>query len=111
LNQDESINSVENPEARGRVIVCFVTGAGAVNPPVATGQMAPFDPLSQAVLARSASVGGAAAEVQFLGLTPGFVGLGQANILVPDAAATGDAVPVAITLGGQTSNTAFVSIR
>src|SRR6202011_4330118 len=102
LNQDTSINSVDHPESRGRVIVCFVTGEGAVDPPVPTGEMAPFDTLSRAVLIPSARVGGAPADVQFLGLTPGFVGLGQANILLPDAASTGDAVPVVITLGEQT---------
>jgi uncharacterized protein (TIGR03437 family) len=45
----------------------------------------------------------------FLGLTPGLVGLAQANILVPDAAPLGDQI-LLITIGGQTANGALVSI-
>ena len=37
-NQDGSLNGPANPEARGNVIVAYLTGQGAVNPPVPTGQ-------------------------------------------------------------------------
>jgi len=110
-NQDGTINSADNPESRGRVVVCYVTGLGTVGPPVASGQAAPADVLSFATAAVSASIGGAPAQVMFAGLAPGFVGLGQINITVPNEAAPGTTVPVAIQVGGQTSKAATISIR
>jgi adhesin/invasin len=106
-NQDFSLNAPENPEARGRALVFYVTGLGVVKPAAATGGPASADPLSNAVATIAATVGGVSAEVRFAGLTPGFVGLGQVNVIVPDGAPTGDAVPVTI----QGSKAATVSIR
>jgi len=111
LNQDGSVNTPDNPEARGRIIVAFLTGQGPVSPRVPSGQAAAADPLSRATQAASARIGGAAAQVVFLGLTPSFVGLCQANIEVPMSSTTGTEVPMFITVGGQSSNTATVSIR
>ena len=50
-----------------------------------------------------------AATVQFLGLTPGFTGLAQANILVPSLLAAAD-YPLVITVGGYVSASAMVSV-
>ena len=110
-NQDNSLNAPATPEARGRAIVLYVTGLGAVSPAVGTGKLAPLDPLSSAAAAVHATVGGASATVLFGGLTPGFIGLGQVNVLIPDGAPTGDAVPVVLESGGQSSKPATVSIR
>src|SRR5262245_54014917 len=106
-NQDGVLNSAATPESRGRALVFYVTGLGAMNPPVATGDAPPFDRLSRAVAPVTATVGGVNAQVDFAGLTPGYVGLGQVNLIIPDGAPTGDAVPVVI----QGSKAATVSIR
>jgi uncharacterized protein (TIGR03437 family) len=111
LNQNGSVNSPENPEARGNILVVFLTGQGSVNPPVPTGQAAPASPLSVASLRASASIGRVNAEVKFLGLTPGFVGLAQANIEIPASAPTGSEVVMFVSIDGQAGNTATVSIR
>ena len=55
-------------------------------------------------------VGDEQAEVLFLGLTPDFVGLGQANILIPVNARTGPDVPIVVTINGQPSNPAVIAI-
>src|SRR5450432_472634 len=110
-NQDGGINSPDNPESRGRVIVCYVTGLGAVDPPVPTGQSAPLDVLSRATALVSATIGDAPATVDFAGLAPTFVGLGQINVTVPDGAASGAAIPLIIEIAGQNSQTATISIR
>jgi uncharacterized protein (TIGR03437 family) len=107
LNQDGTLNSPSNPEVRGNVVVAFLTGQGAVNPPVPTGQVAPMTALSFAVQSFTAAIGGAQAAIQFLGLTPGFIGLAQANITIPAAATSGDAVNLAISA----SNTVTISVR
>jgi uncharacterized protein (TIGR03437 family) len=57
------------------------------------------------------TIGGAPAQVPFLGLAPGFVGLGQMNVLVPESIAAGDRVPLTLELAGQRSNTVSVSVR
>jgi uncharacterized protein (TIGR03437 family) len=110
-NQDASLNSAANPEARGRAVVLYVTGLGAVSPAVATGQAAPPDTISYATANMRATVGGVPATVLFNGLTPGYIGLGQVNVFVPDAAPTGDAVPVVLESAGQSSKMVTVSIR
>jgi uncharacterized protein (TIGR03437 family) len=110
-NQDGTLNSPDNPESRGRVIVCYVTGLGTVDPPVPTGLSAPLDVLSRASAQVSATIGGAPAPVDFAGLAPGFVGLGQINVTVPDEAASGAAIPLIIEIAGQKSQPATISIR
>jgi uncharacterized protein (TIGR03437 family) len=49
------------------------------------------------------------APIYFLGLTPGTVGLAQANLIVP--ALGPGAYPVVVTIGGVASNTATVYIQ
>ena len=93
------------------MIVCYVTGLGAVDPPVPTGQSAPLDVLSRATALVSATIGDAPATVDFAGLAPTFVGLGQINVTVPDGAASGAAIPLIIEVAGQNSQTATISIR
>ena len=58
-----------------------------------------------------ATLGGIDAQIQFLGLTPGFVGLAQANVLIPDAVSPGAEVPLVLRTGDQSSNATVVSIR
>jgi uncharacterized protein (TIGR03437 family) len=49
--------------------------------------------------------------VQFSGLTPGDVGLYQVNAQVPAGSPKGAAVPVAISIGGATSNTVTIAVQ
>ena len=111
LNQDGTPNGPENPESRGRVLVVYLTGQGAVDPPVPTGQAAPTDSLSYVRAPSSSSVGGADATVLFLGLAPTFVGVTQANIQIPSGAPVGSSVSLVISVAGQGSNTTTVSIK
>ena len=57
------------------------------------------------------TIGGVSATVSFSGLAPGFVGLYQVNVTVPDNAPMGDAVPVILNIGGATSNTVTIAVR
>jgi uncharacterized protein (TIGR03437 family) len=56
------------------------------------------------------TIGGVQANVTFYGLAPGFVGLYQVNAQVPAGLPAGDAVPLVLTIGGQSSNTVTVAI-
>jgi uncharacterized protein (TIGR03437 family) len=88
-NQDGTLNSVTNPAKRGSYVTVYGIGLGAVNPSAVAGQVPPTSPLSLAVNPVAASIGGVPATVSFAGLAPGYAGLYQINILVPDAVADG----------------------
>ncbi len=98
-----------NPAARGEILVLFATGLGATQPEVASGSPAPSDPLARTAIPVTARFGDQQAPVHFAGLAPGFVGLYQVNIQVPEGV-SGD-VPLTIQAGGRSSNAVIVSIR
>jgi uncharacterized protein (TIGR03437 family) len=106
---DNSTNSDSDPVVAGAILVVYLTGQGALNNPVADGTATPDSPLSGATGTATATIGGVSATVQFLGLTPGFTGLAQANITVPSTLGTAD-YPLVITVGGYVSASAQVSV-
>jgi uncharacterized protein (TIGR03437 family) len=106
---DNSTNSSSKPVASGAVLVVYLTGQGAVNHPVADGTATPDSPLASATATATATIGGTNATVQFLGLTPGYTGLAQANISVPTGLATAN-YPLVITVGGYVSASAEISV-
>jgi uncharacterized protein (TIGR03437 family) len=108
LNQDGTLNSAANAARGGSLLTVFLTGQGPVNPPVASGLPAPSNPLAQVTLPVVAEIGGQTVEVQFLGLTPGFTGLAQANLRIPSGLAGN--LPVRLTIGGVVSNTGVVTV-
>jgi uncharacterized protein (TIGR03437 family) len=108
-NSDSSLNSSSNPAKVGSTIQAFLTGAGAVSNQPADGTAAGSGPLSQDTSTPTATLGGQAADISFAGLAPGFVGLWQLNIVVPSGLSKGD-VPLTVTVGGQTSSAANVSV-
>jgi len=75
---------------------------------VATGAAAPGSPLSPANLRVTALINNIQAAVPFAGLSPGFVGLYQVNIQIPDLPA--GTYPVTITAGSAVSNTPTISV-
>jgi uncharacterized protein (TIGR03437 family) len=105
---DFSLNSSSNPAKVGSTIIAYLTGAGAVTPKPADGAAAGSDPLSTAS-GVTATIGGKTATVSFAGLAPNFVGLWQANIVVPAGLTQGD-VPLIVSVGGQSSNSGNVSL-
>jgi uncharacterized protein (TIGR03437 family) len=109
LNQDGSANSPSNPAAAESVVSVFLTGLGPVDHGVATGAAASTNPLSQVSGNVSASIGGQSALVTFAGLAPGFAGLYQVNIRVPQVPAGSQALQVAVN--GAASNPGGISAR
>lgn len=107
-NSDGTLNSDTARAGVGSVITVYLTGQGALSHSVTDGTAAPDSPLSTATATATATIGALSATVQFLGLTPGFAGLAQANIQVP-ALPTGD-YPVVLTEGGLVSASAVVSV-
>ncbi|HLK64170.1 MAG TPA: protease pro-enzyme activation domain-containing protein [Bryobacteraceae bacterium] len=91
-----------NSGSRGGALAMFITGQGAVSPAAPTGTApAANTPLSQLpapVLPLSVTVGGIPAQVQFMGITPGLVGVTQVNFQIPTNAPLGPQ-PVVVTVG------------
>lgn len=98
------------PVRRGEFIAIFCTGLGAVTHMPATGSEALADPLSLTLTQPAVTVGGVEAGVSFSGLAPGFVGLCQVNVKIPEGTASGSSIEVIITIGGFQSNVVTIAI-
>jgi uncharacterized protein (TIGR03437 family) len=112
---DSAYNLVDasNPATAGTtIILIYCTGLGSVssNQP-ATGAPASTTELAQTTATTTVTIGGVTENASFSGLAPGYVGLYQVNALVPAGVAAGSAVPVAITIGGVTSNTVTIVVQ
>jgi uncharacterized protein (TIGR03437 family) len=105
-----SLNDPSNPAPAGSTIVAYLTGTGPVAPAVKDGTPASTDTLSWATSAYSAKIGSEAATVSFAGLTPGFIGLAQMNIVVPSTLGPG-VYPLSVTIDGQTSNSGTIAVQ
>lgn len=85
LNEDGSVNSLDNPAKPGSRVVLFGTGGGETVPPSVAGEVTP---LSETRLLRNtftARVGDQPATVEYAGAAPGLVsGVTQINIKLPD---------------------------
>jgi uncharacterized protein (TIGR03437 family) len=101
-------NSPSAPAPAGSVLIVYFTGGGPVQggSVLVTGKAAPSQafPVTESV---SATINGVAATVDYAGLTPGFIGLYQANLVVPKVAA-GDHNLI-LTIGGTASAAVTVS--
>jgi uncharacterized protein (TIGR03437 family) len=125
VNQDGKINSSANPAAAGSVITLYGTGQGQVSPAVQDGTAAPASPLSTTVAVPTSdaktcttsqpsmcvAVGSAFGDVQFSGLAPGFIGLWQINLKIPQGVAAGGSVPLRVLINGVPSNTVTIAVR
>lgn len=101
-NQDFTFNSADKPSPKGSIVTAYMIGIGPLDNPVATGAATPNAPLSQATLPAKATIGGFDTSIKFLGLTPGFVGLAQANLEIPNLSP--GKYPIVITIDGVSSN-------
>jgi uncharacterized protein (TIGR03437 family) len=106
VNQDNTFNSSSNPAARNSYVAFWVTGQGLVNTTLSDGTQPSGPPFATPLLPVSVSLGGTeipAANVVFDGLV--YCGEIQVNILIPENAPTGNAVPLVVTIGGASSRT------
>jgi uncharacterized protein (TIGR03437 family) len=82
---------------------------GAVTPGIDDGAAAPSTPLSTANAAVTATIGGKNAPVGFAGLAPGFAGLYQVNVTVPQL--NSGSYPLVVTAGGIASSPVTITIQ
>ncbi len=123
VNQDYSIpmpvtpGVASHPARPGDALVIYAIGLGPTTPAAASGAAAPGDPLAQVTPAPRVYFGGAFASLGvpadplFVGLTPGFVGLYQINVVVPDETPRSDRVRVMLASGEISSNRVYIAVQ
>jgi uncharacterized protein (TIGR03437 family) len=102
VNPDNSLNGPANPLARGKALVVYCTGLGAVTN---SGQ------LSVASTPVTVLLNGTELPASFAGLTPGYIGLYQVNVIVPAAMPPGLGISLTLKQGGQISNSVPLGLQ
>jgi uncharacterized protein (TIGR03437 family) len=109
--QNGALSGPETPVRPGDAVTVYLSGIGDTDPAVATNAEPPAaEPFARAVSNVNATIGGRGAAVLFLGLSPGFVGLAQANLVIPPDAPAGPNVPLILYVGDQPSKPLFISV-
>jgi uncharacterized protein (TIGR03437 family) len=125
VNQDNTINSASNPAPVGSTILLYGTGQGPVSPAVQDGAAAGTSPLSYTIAVPTSNantclnsqpsmcvaIGSNFGNVQYSGLAPGYVGLWQINVTIPQGTPPGSAVPVRVVINSTSSNLVMISVR
>jgi uncharacterized protein (TIGR03437 family) len=89
----------------------YANGLGPVDSPVASGEIPAAGTIVRTTTTPVVLLGNTPANVLFSGLTPGYPGIYQVNISVPQVPA-GDSVPLQLQAGGFTSpNTTSIAVQ
>jgi uncharacterized protein (TIGR03437 family) len=97
------------PAKPGETIVLYGVGFGAVTPGINAGQIVTLS--NQLSLPLQILFGQTPAQLSYYGLSPGFVGLYQFNVVAP-AVADSDLVPLTFNLGGVAGGqTLYIAVR
>jgi uncharacterized protein (TIGR03437 family) len=101
LHADYSLVTSGKPAVAGETVLIYLTGMGAVSPPVLDGTAGkPSPSTSNTDLAMSqilVLVGGAQARVTYSGLAPGYSGLYRLNVRLPAILPGSGSLPLAIS--------------
>ena len=108
LHANNTVVDANNPARPGEVVQVFLSGMGAVTPPVIEGAAAPGTSLTTVTAPTAVTIGGLNADISFNGLTPLSASLYQLNVKVPASLPTGTHSLAVQTLQGFTD---MVGIR
>jgi uncharacterized protein (TIGR03437 family) len=99
--------------ALGQEVAFYITGAGAVSPPIPDGaapaQSTALADLPKPVQNTTVTIGGVEAAIDFIGIPYGLVGVTQINVTVPAGIAAG-AQPVVVRVNNVASAPATITI-
>ncbi|MCC6265320.1 MAG: hypothetical protein IT169_17235, partial [Bryobacterales bacterium] len=102
-NQRLGLHGSSRRARSGDVLEMYGNGLGPLaggNPP--TGAVSPSNPVKLTAVQPVVTINGIPARVEFSGLAPGFVGLYQVNVGVPNGLSAGE-YDVVLTIGGVAS--------
>ncbi len=103
VNQDGTVNSPQNPAARGSIVSLYGAGFGPTTPALEDGRVYRAN-LPVLVFPVAVTIGGAAGEVQYAGQAYGLVaGVMLINVRISPQAATGPNQPVIVNAGPYTT--------
>ncbi len=109
--EDAIPGAPSRPARRGEFLEVYATGLGPVTNRPASGAPASMTDISRTITAPTVTLGGEPATVAFAGLAPGFVGLYQVNIEVPQTAPSGGADELQVNIGGVASNAVTLAVE
>jgi uncharacterized protein (TIGR03437 family) len=109
LHADYTPVTASNPAHDGEALIVFLTGLGNVTPSVGSGQPAPASPFAQVIAPVQVQIGGTTVSPAFAGLAPGFVGLYQLNLAVPNLPTQN--YPLSVITQGSQSNALMVPVQ
>lgn len=107
---DGTVVSDTAPAAPGEDLTLYMTGLGATDITVPSGQPSPSSPPANVLEVPSVTLNGTSVPLLFAGLTPGLVGLYQVNIQIPATLTTGS-YNVVVSQNGVPSNTTLLAIQ
>jgi uncharacterized protein (TIGR03437 family) len=94
-------------------VTLFMTGEGRVKPSLATGgtpsSRTPLTQLPKPQLPVTVTVGGVSADIPFIGIVSGLVGITQVNFTIPNSVPIG-VQPVVVTVGTAASAPANLTV-
>jgi uncharacterized protein (TIGR03437 family) len=99
IHLDGTLVTPDKPARAGEFVIAFITGIGGLAQLPQTGNVTGVYPLPTALAPSTVTLGGAAVDALFTGLTPGFIGLGQMNLKLPATLPAGSALPLKIRIG------------
>jgi uncharacterized protein (TIGR03437 family) len=109
LHADGTLVSPSAPAKSGEVVLIFLTGLGQVNGQINCGQAAPASPPLTVTAQVQVEIGsGSRLSPEFAGLAPGFAGLYQVNVQVPQLA--GGPHTLRIIAAGSSSNPVTLAV-
>jgi uncharacterized protein (TIGR03437 family) len=100
INEDGSVNSPGNPISKGQIISLYGTGQGFIPnaPPDGEGATQATNAMEGPLRVLMGTDFVPESDVTYSGLAPGFPGLWQINVRVPQNVDVGRPVPVAVQL-------------
>ena len=114
-NRTGRVVTAEEPARKGDVLIIYASGLGAVGPMAGTGEGSPGGPLAVGTFPVIGLFAGGGGEIGvpalFSGLAPGFVGVFQVNVQVPDNAPSGTVDLFLQSAGFGRSNAAQIVIE
>lgn len=99
------------PARAGDYLEIYATGLGDVLPRTPVEEPAPGGVVAEVREIPVVFLGGVQAPVLFAGRAPGFVGLYQINIQVPEGTQTGDETPLALAVKGMTAPELTIAVE
>ncbi len=125
LNQNNTVNGPSNPALVGSTIQLYGTGQGQVSPAVPDGTAASASPLSWTVAVPTTDVATCLntqpsicvaigttgfGNIQYSGLAPGYIGLWQINVVIPQGTPSGN-VNLRVVINGAPSNVVTIAVK